>query len=145
MNNLLKLGAINKETEKYENICSASKTNKYYCPDCNKSVILRKGEINRPHFAHKKESGCNYYDKPSESQIHKDAKMLTKLLVEQNKLELFKKCNDCNECVKLNLPEYNLNKEVVIEHSFKFDNYEQKEDENGELKIADVALLNDNK
>lgn len=141
----LRLGAINKETNQYESIIFALKTNKYQCPDCNKTVILRKGEINRPHFSHKKESGCTYYEKPNESQIHKDAKMLTKILIEQNKLEVYKKCEECKKCHNIHIPEFDEKKRVILEHNFKFDKYEQKEDEDGELKIADVALLDENK
>lgn len=32
----------------------------YYCPDCGEELIVRKGEKNRPHFAHKRRSNCIY-------------------------------------------------------------------------------------
>ena len=82
----IRLGAINRITERYESIYIACKNNSYKCPDCNKDVILRQGLINRHHFAHKKDSNCSYYEHPNESQIHKDAKMNMKRLIENKKI-----------------------------------------------------------
>jgi len=78
--NITKLGAINKNTREYIFYKMANKKDEYICPDCNKEIILCKGEIRVPYFRHKIDTinPCNYYDKPNESQIHKDAKMLIK-------------------------------------------------------------------
>ena len=35
----IRLGAINRITERYESIYIACKNNSYKCPDCNKDVI----------------------------------------------------------------------------------------------------------
>lgn len=70
------MGAINKHTNQYE-YPKIAVENKYKCPDCEKDVIFKCGKIKQPHFAHyKSDNPCYYYDKPSESQIHKDGKML---------------------------------------------------------------------
>ena len=71
------MGALNKTTNNYEYPKLANKNNKYKCPDCEKDVIFRNGKIKQPHFAHHKSNNpCYYYDKPNETQIHKDAKLL---------------------------------------------------------------------
>lgn len=50
--NHFSMGAINKETLKYEYPKIASKENKYKCPSCDKDVIFRKGKIKQSHYAH---------------------------------------------------------------------------------------------
>ena len=146
MERSIKLGAINKESGEYENITYASKRIKYKCPECESDVILRKGEKNRVHFAHKKEGNCEYYEKPSESQIHKDGKMLIKMLIEKNQLSVYKNCNKCNEKTEIILPIYENVKSLILEYSFKFDIIEEKYvEEGGILKIADIAYLDENK
>jgi competence protein CoiA len=94
------MGALNKYTNSYEYPLIANKNNKYICPDCKKDVILRKGDIRIHHFAHyKEENPCNYYIKPNESQIHKEAKLLLKALLDTKREIHFKrKCNRCSSC-----------------------------------------------
>ncbi len=61
--------ALNEKNEKI-NASESSKEKVYYCPnvDCaNREVILKKGLIRIPHFAHKPNSSCCY---EPESQIH---------------------------------------------------------------------------
>jgi predicted RNA-binding Zn-ribbon protein involved in translation (DUF1610 family) len=54
------LGAFIKNTTKYVYPAVANKSEKYVCPDCNKDLILRKGQIRINHFAHyKSDSPCN--------------------------------------------------------------------------------------
>ena len=72
------MGALNKTTDEYTSPRFAKKTNKYKCPDCNTDVILRQGNVNRHHFAHKSLNNCSYYDSPTESDIHKEAKNIIK-------------------------------------------------------------------
>ena len=91
------LGAINKNTNNYEYPKIANKLNKYKCPCCEKDVIFRNGKIKKPHFSHKKsDNPCNYYEKPNETQIHKDAKLLMKCLLD-NKTNI--KTNKENLCL----------------------------------------------
>lgn len=50
---------------------TAKKRKHYFCPACKDTVILRKGEIKKPHFAHKASETCN-----QETILHKTAKQL---------------------------------------------------------------------
>ena len=94
---MLYMGALHKETNKHINPSFATKEDKYICPDCKRSVIFRSGKIKRPHFAHKSEEiKCNYYDKPSESEIHKEAKFLMSHILNERIPITFKKlCESC--------------------------------------------------
>ncbi|MEH0007941.1 MAG: competence protein CoiA family protein [Flavobacteriales bacterium] len=48
---------------------TAEKGQDCFCPQCNRQVILRKGDIRQHHFAHKKDTECS-----GETVIHKTAK-----------------------------------------------------------------------
>ena len=50
---------------------TAEKGKPYFCPACQDTVILRKGEIKTAHFAHKASENCN-----QETILHKTAKQL---------------------------------------------------------------------
>jgi hypothetical protein len=131
------LGAINKITKEYIYPKIANKNDKYICPECNKDLILKQGSIRIHHFAHAKDNQkCNYYDKPSESQIHKDAKMLLKKILEQeHNIKFIRKCNN-NCCIKkYKIPQISDTTEIVIEHKFNFNN---------SIKSADVAYIDNN-
>jgi predicted RNA-binding Zn-ribbon protein involved in translation (DUF1610 family) len=41
----------------------------YRCPGCGRDVVLRRGELRRPHFAHRSGEGCS-----TESVLHRSAK-----------------------------------------------------------------------
>ena len=136
------MGAINKETLKYECPKIASKENKYKCPSCDNDVIFRKGKIKQPHYAHKKsDNPCCYYDRPSESQIHKDAKMRMKMYLDNKTHVTFYrtcyKCHEESECIlEIAQDIYNDNTTAVIEYKFQY---------NDSNRSADVALVeNDN-
>jgi len=138
MSHHFSMGAMNKQTLQYEYPKIASKDNKYKCPSCDQDVILRKGKVKKSHYAHKKsENPCYYYDRPSESQIHKDAKMLMKMLLDKKTCMTF--CRKCCYCDKEE-PEYvcdityNENTKAVIEHRFHY---------NHSNRSADVALLDE--
>ena len=136
MTQLISLGAINKLTGKYVYPKIANKKDEYICTECNKDLILCKGDIRVPHFRHKVDTinPCHYYNKPNESQIHKDAKFLLKNLLE-NKIPIsfFRNCVSCKKIEELKIPEITEN--YVIELEYRFD-YRY------ELKIADVAIIN---
>ncbi len=134
---MLILGAINKNTGEYVSPKIANKNNEYICPDCNKDLILCQGQIKAYHFRHKIDNNqCFYYDKPSETQIHKDAKLLLKNLLE-NKIDIQfirycdKKC--CHK--KFTIPPISETSKIELEYRFNFDN---------NLKIADVAYIDNN-
>jgi hypothetical protein len=138
------LGALNKHTNEYEYPAIASKLKFYKCPDCDRDVIFKKGTINRPHFAHKKsDSPCNYYDKPNESQIHKDAKNLLYTIL-KNKIEfdITRRCAHCDAIYYISgehkgntiTHHYYENGKPEIEFSFKYRHSNKR---------ADVALVFD--
>jgi hypothetical protein len=130
------MGAINKITNKYEYPGIASKENNYTCPDCAKDVILRKGKIRVHHFAHSKsDNPCSYYNNPGESQIHKDAKMALKVILEQDNNVCFSRCcNNCGTIDKIKIDKKNIGR-TIIEHKFNYNN---------SIKFADVAYLEEN-
>jgi hypothetical protein len=134
------MGAINKNTNDYEYPRIANKSNKYKCPCCEKDVIFRNGKIKQPHFAHyKSESPCHYYDRPNETQIHKDAKLLMKSLLDGKKsICILRNCDqincNCNNNVRycISNDDYSENTHAVIEHRFNYNNSNRS---------ADVALV----
>ncbi len=133
MNKLLTLGGINTLTIKYEYPKIAERCNIYECPDCNEILILKKGTERKHHFAHKNtDSKCGYYDNPTESQIHKDAKMLLKRILDdkipitiQRNCEFNKRCYQITEIDKINSSSL-----IVLEHRIPNTQY-----------TADVAYL----
>lgn len=89
------LGALNKNTREYVCPKMANKKDKYVCPDCDRDLIFVNGKIKIQHFRHSitNNNPCNYYDKPNETQIHKDAKLLMKKILEdKTKLSFYRKC-----------------------------------------------------
>jgi len=147
MSNHFSMGAINKSTNQYEYPKIANKINKYKCPFCEKDVIFRNGKIKQPHFAHyKSDNPCSYYEKPNETQIHKDAKLLMKTLLD-NKQQIFieRECNYCDtngrpfnysDDYEIFSNEYTENTKAYIEYKFKYNNSN---------KSADVALVENDK
>ena len=147
MSNHFSMGAINKLTNNYEYPKIANKSNKYKCPFCEKDVIFRNGKIKQPHFAHYKSNNpCSYYEKPNETQIHKDAKLLMKTLLDNKKTIFIER--ECNYCDTNGRPfnysdeyeifsnEYTENTKAYIEYKFKYNNSN---------KSADVALVENDK
>lgn len=133
MSQLLSLGAINKLTGEYVYPKIANKKDEYICPECNKDLILVRGEIRVHHFRHKVDSinPCHHYSKPTESQIHKDAKMLMKTLLEnKTHIQFIRECLSCKISCEINLPEITEGSTIILEHRFNYDD---------ELRIADVA------
>jgi hypothetical protein len=130
------MGAINKTSKEREAPLFADKKNSYMCPDCNKDVIFKKGKIKKANFAHKaSEIKCTFYDKPSETQIHKEAKILMKSLLDNMKeLNFYRKCSDCDKHKNIDIY-YNDNMKAIIEYKFNYNNSN---------KSADVALVEDN-
>ena len=142
------MGAINKLTNKYEYPKIATRgINKYKCPCCEKDVIFKNGKILKPHFAHyKSENPCYYYDKPSETQIHKDAKLLMKSLLDnKTNISIHRSCNYCEQrnCgykegfdYDIFYDDYNENTKAIIEYKFHYNNSNRS---------ADIALIENDK
>jgi hypothetical protein len=129
------MGTINTATNKYEYPKMASKANTYSCPDCKKRVHPRQGPINAYHFAHhKSDNPCTYYIHPGESQIHKDAKMALKTILEEGKdIYFVRSCGSYNHTNKHHIEKKTEQSIIQLEHRFTF---------NDSQKIADIAYLN---
>ena len=128
---LILLGAINKNTNLYENPNMANKKNIYVCPDCNKNVIVKKGNIKKHHFAHQISNQCTYYTHPTESQIHKDAKLLMAYLLTKKDIVFTRICKCCKNTYNILYHAFD-DTNVVLEHRFTFCD---------KAKIADVAVI----
>ncbi len=132
MAQLITLGAKNKLTGEYIYPKIANKKDKYICPDCEKDLIVCKGEIRVHHFRHKVDTinPCNHYNSPTESEIHKDAKLLMKTLLDKKtKIMFIRKCCSCKQNEEINIKEMSETSKIELEHRFFY---------NG-IKIADVA------
>lgn len=134
MNNTsdIRLGSINKKTGEYVHPNMANKHDQYKCPDCDNDLILKQGNIRAHHFAHCKDNTpCNYYNNPSETQIHKDAKMLMKMILEKKiPLSIVRKCLKCVKEDEYEIPEITESSSIIIEYRFEYNN---------SIKIADVG------
>ena len=132
----MNLGAINKNTLHYILPNKAIKSHEYKCPDCDKDLILCKGKIKRAYFRHKvdKIDLCGYYTNPTESQIHKDAKLRLKELIKIKNLKINRYCHNCKNTKRYNIPDFCDKSNICIEHKFEY---------NESIKFADVAYLKD--
>ena len=130
------LGALNKDTKEYVYPAMANKIDNYACPDCNTDLIFCRGIKNIEHFRHNNENNhnpCNRYNKPSETQIHKDAIALMKRILEDNiSITVLRTCDSCNETEEYEIPKMTDKSSVKTEYCFNF---------NGSKKKADVACL----
>jgi hypothetical protein len=136
MSHLLYLGAIHKQTGKYVYPKIANKKDEYICPECNKDLILCKGERRAPYFRHKVDNvnPCHHYSHPSELQIHKDAKLLMKTLLERKiPISFIRNCSSCKKLEEFDIPEMSGTAAIQLEYRFEY---------NGP-KIADVAYIYD--
>lgn len=136
MNHTKQLGAINKDTGEYEHPKIATKQNRYMCTECHNELILCQGNIRAPYFRHKVVSGntCNHYTSPSEGEIHKDAKLLLKTLLERkNQIKCTRSCCFCKINEEFEIPEMTEGSVIKLEYRFEY---------NGP-KIADVAYIDD--
>ncbi len=133
---MLPLGAFIKNTTQYVYPSIANKNDKYECPDCNRDLILRQGSKRVHHFAHyKTENPCNYYTSPTESQIHKNAKLLMKqLLVSSAQIVMLRTCRYCKKVEGFEIPERDSTSNIETEFRFEFTG----------TKIADVAFIENN-
>jgi uncharacterized protein YkuJ len=134
MTHNLSLGAINKQTGEYVYPKIANKKDDYICPDCNKELILCQGGIIRPYFRHKVDSvnPCHHYSNPTESQIHKDGKMVIKSLLERKILISFiRNCCSCKKNEEYEMPGMTESSKIELEYRFEY---------NG-TKIADVVYI----
>jgi uncharacterized protein YcfL len=124
MTQLLSLGAINKLTGEYVYPKIANKKDLYICPECNKDLILCQGEIKVYHFRHKIDriNPCNHYNNPTESQIHKDAKLLMKTLLEKKiKISFIRNCCSCHKNEEYEIMKMTETSKIELEYRFYYD------------------------
>ena len=136
MTHILSLGAINKLTGEYVYPKIANKKDEYICPECNKDLILCQGKIRVHHFRHKVDNvnPCHHYSNPTESQIHKDAKILLKHLLERKMpISVIRNCCCCKKNEEFEIPEISETSNIQVEYRFEY---------NGQ-KTADVAYIDD--
>jgi Domain of unknown function (DUF5710) len=130
----ISLGAIKKSTGEYVYPKVANKADEHICPECCKDLILCQGTIRVHHFRHKVDTvnPCNNYNNPGESQIHKDAKLLLKSLLERKTpISFVRKCSCCKNTEEFEIPEVTEYSMIELEYRFEY---------NGP-KIADVAFI----
>jgi len=127
------MGAINTQTGAYVQPNHANKHDVYKCPCCNKDVFIRQGKVRCHHFAHvRSDNPCMYYISPSESQTHKDAKMLMKDLLERKiPISLLRPCTSCRPDI-FTIEKITDTSTIQLEYRFNH---------NGSTKIADVAYI----
>ncbi len=113
------VGAINKETNKYEKILFVEKSNKYKCVGCAGDLILRKGNKNFQSFIHKPPNTCEYFRNPTDAQLLLDAKMFLAQLIESNNVDIYRKCKFCKLPKKINLDNYNETKNIKMDYSIE--------------------------
>ncbi len=133
------LGSLNKKTNEYVYPLAANKIDEYVCPDCNRDLILCRGDVYITHFRHKydKNNQCSHYNNPSDTQIHKNAIQLMKKILEENRsITIFRTCECCNEVEEFEIPKLNNNSKIYTEYKFEF---------NGSDKIADIAYVDKKK
>jgi uncharacterized protein YkuJ len=133
---MLPLGAFDKQTGDYVFPTMANKINKHICTECNKDLILCQGKIRAHHFRHKVDSvnPCYHYSNPTETQIHKDGKMVMRTLLERKiPISFIRNCGSCKKNEEYEIPEMTETSKIELECRFEY---------NG-TKIADVAYIDD--
>lgn len=115
----------------------ANKGNAYSCPDCSKGVFLRRGEINKPHFAHYSDKNpCKFYEGTGESADHKNGKLLIRNMLEQKRhITIGRKCYSCRTNVDFVVPVDEL---TDIREEYPLENYRRAD---VGCKFADGSLL----
>lgn len=129
---LLSLGAVEKLSGAFVYPKIAKKKTEYICLECKDDLILCQGKIRVHHFRHKGNCLCQLYGTPTETQIHKDAKLVLKTLLDNKApMQLITECCSCHKQKEFAIPEKTETSEVILEYKFEY---------NG-TKIADVAFV----
>jgi hypothetical protein len=77
------------------------------CPDCKGELIVRAGEVMRPHFAHLKQSNCPYTERRSgETEDHRNAKwrLCSSLNNKECNIRVITKCKNCRSRHSFTIP-----------------------------------------
>jgi len=119
------LGAIDKGTNRYENIVFVEKSRQYKCIGCDSDLILRKGEKKFQSFIHKNKNGCKYFRQPNESQLIHDAMLYLQKLIEDNSVDILRKCEICMNRCNMNIPIYNPSMSVILKEGMDVVYYDE--------------------
>ena len=120
---IIPLGAINKKTGQYVYPKIANKKDEYSCPDCNKDLIICQGKIRVHHFRHKVDAinRCHHYSAPTETQVHRDAQLLLKNLLERKiPISFTRNCCFCNDKEEFEIPTITDTSSIVLEYRFVY-------------------------
>jgi hypothetical protein len=133
MTSIISLGAINKLTGEYVYPKIANKKDEYSCPECNKDLIICQGDVRVHHFRHKVATNpCHHYSSPTETQIHKDAKLLMKTLLDKKiPVSFVRNCCCCKNNEEFEIPETSETSNIQFEYRFEYHG----------PKVADVAYI----
>lgn len=128
--------AFCKKSQTYIHPNNANKKQTYQCISCEKDVFLKKGKIRAPHFCHyNDDEKCLNYDKPSVSEIHRNAQLILKMLCETHEsIEIKRVCFQCSKIQTFHIKPKLF--DVILEYRLKH---------NDKSIIADVALVNTDK
>ncbi len=157
-NQEIRIGAYLKGTKEYQFPDLSSKNDKFICidKDCNKEVILCKGNIRKPYFRHKNNSSCSSYsNSPNESIIHKDAKYKICLLLEKTNIIIERKCEfskckktRCKNKKNIEIEKINKYQKIKQEFPFRHNSIKRQADicclENGNIKYI-IEIMNTSK
>lgn len=100
------LGAIDKNTNRYENIVFVEKSHQYKCIGCDSDLILRMGQKNFQSFIHKTKNGCKYFREPTLTQLIHDAKLYLQKIIEDDSVDILRTCEICKKRCKMDIPTY---------------------------------------
>lgn len=89
-------------------IADAKKNTKYYCYDCDKELIPRKGNVVQHHYSHKSNANCN-----GESWQHKFCKKIIKKYLTNIIFEVY-----CNKCHSQNIYKYDNDHKAIEEQQY---------------------------
>ena len=109
----------------------AEKGQEFSCPLCESEVVLRRGDVRQPHFAHKPDTGCS-----GEGVNHKVAKRMIYLMYLRTvrtpmiSVSTYRRCPNCS-------------KSIIFSQTPQFDDVACEVDV-GEYRV-DVVLLRDGK
>lgn len=131
--NRVQLGALS-STGRYTLPTDADKKDTYRCLECNDPVFVKQGSIRSHHFCHYHDN-CSYYQHASESDIHKNAKLRIKQLLEDRvEVSIQRKCIRCEDVEQMDIPLTSNTSRIINEFAFLFE-------ESMEKGVADVAYL----
>ena len=131
------LSAINTITGQHIFPKRANKVDHYICFDCHEDVIFCHGAIKEPYFRHYSDTSCcNRYNHPGQSQIHKDAKIFMKDILQSGlHISVIRQCSSCNTEREIEIPSITETSTIELEYSFEYDG----------IKIADIAHIDTNR